>query len=194
MFKWTAWLIKQIITLHLFNYTRIPSTKTDCYPLCFFLCWCNQCRNIFQRVLYSSDHSSVSWKKSDKAILEKLVLLLHTEDVVLLKNMLRKIIKTFAVKSCLGIVMVLTEKQTLNLLKNVCTYIAYLNSVSLKENCIFLCHLKLVSAILYHFFYFFTKWWPLKNYERCFLFHLKSFFPSQDIQMFVIFPLPFHTS
>ena len=53
--------------------------------------------------------------------------------------MLRKIIiKTFAVKSCLGILMLLTEKQTLNLLKNIAylAYIAYLDSVFLKENCI----------------------------------------------------------
>ena len=41
-------------------------------------------------------------------------------------------------------------------------------------------------------FYFFTKWQPFKNYEKCFLFHLKSFFSSQDIQFFVILPLPFH--
>ena len=68
--------------------------------------------------------------------------------------MLRKIIKTFAVKSCLDMLMVLTEKQTLNLLKNICEYISYLDSVSLKDNCISLCHLKLVPAILYHFFIF----------------------------------------
>ena len=37
--------------------------------------------------------------------------------------------------------------------------------------------------------YFFTKWEPSKNYDKCFLFHLKSFFRSGDIQIFVIFPL-----
>ena len=37
-------------------------------------------------------------------------------------------------------------------------------------------------------FYFFTKWWPFKNYEKCFLFHLKSSFRSRDIQVFVFFP------
>ena len=34
---------------------------------------------------------------------------------------------------------------------------------------------------------------PFKNYEKCFLFHLKSSFRSRDIQMFVIFSLPFRT-
>ena len=34
-------------------------------------------------------------------------------------------------------------------------------------------------------FYLFTKWKPFKNYEKCFLFHLKSSFHSQDIQLFV---------
>ena len=38
-------------------------------------------------------------------------------------------------------------------------------------------------------FYFFTKWYPFKNYEKCFLFHLKSSFCSWDIQVFVIFSL-----
>ena len=35
---------------------------------------------------------------------------------------------------------------------------------------------------------FFTKWWPFKNYERCFLFCIKSSFHSWDIHIFVIFP------
>ena len=30
-------------------------------------------------------------------------------------------------------------------------------------------------------FYFFTNWYPFKNYEKCFLFHLKSSFHSWDI-------------
>ena len=40
-------------------------------------------------------------------------------------------------------------------------------------------------------FYFFTKWDSFKNYEKCFLFHLKSSFRSGDIQIFVLlfFPL-----
>ena len=29
--------------------------------------------------------------------------------------------------------------------------------------------------------------------EKCFLFHLKSSFRSRDIQIFVVFSLPFHT-
>ena len=46
--------------------------------------------------------------------------------------------------------------------------------------------LKLTSAVF--FFCFFTK-----NCEKYFSFHLKSSFYSRDIQMFVIFSLPFHT-
>ena len=43
--------ITQIMTLNLFNYTKIPSAmETDCYPLWFFPCWHNWCSNIFQRV------------------------------------------------------------------------------------------------------------------------------------------------
>ena len=42
-------------------------------------------------------------------------------------------------------------------------------------------------------FYFFIKWLAFKNYEKCFLFHIKSSFHSRDIQIFVIFSLPFHT-
>ena len=34
-------------------------------------------------------------------------------------------------------------------------------------------------------FLFLTKWQPFKNYEKCFSFHLKSSFHSQDIQIFV---------
>ena len=41
-------------------------------------------------------------------------------------------------------------------------------------------------------FYFFTKLWPFKSYNF-FLFHRKSSFRSQDVQIFVIFFLPFHT-
>ena len=51
--------------------------------------------------------------------------------------------------------------------------------------------LPLIKACFRYFlsnFYFFCK-----NCEKCFLFHLKSLFRSWDIQIFVIFPLPFHT-
>ena len=40
--------------------------------------------------------------------------------------------------------------------------------------------LKLVSA-----FYFFNKWWPFRNYEKCLLFHRKRSFRTRDIQIFV---------
>ena len=53
--------------------------------------------------------------------------------------------------------------------------------------------LKLVSAISYQIFIFSPNHYPSKTVKKCFLFHLKSSFRSQDIQIFVIFPLPFHT-
>ena len=46
-------------------------------------------------------------------------------------------------------------------------------------------NLKLLSAIFFNKFLFFTKLQPFKHYERCFLFHLKSSFRSEDIQIFV---------
>ena len=53
--------------------------------------------------------------------------------------------------------------------------------------------LKLVSAIFYQIFIFTPNCSPLKTMNNIFLFHLKSSFRSRDIQIFVIFPLPFHT-
>ena len=53
-----------------------------------------------------------------------------------------------------------------------------------------------IKACVRHFlsnFCFSTKWYPFQNYEKCFLFHQKSSFHSQDIQTYVIFSLPFHT-
>ena len=40
------------------------------------------------------------------------------------------------------------------------------------------------------FFIFFTKWQPLNNYKKCFLFHLKCSFHCQDIQIFVFASSP----
>ena len=40
------------------------------------------------------------------------------------------------------------------------------------------------------FFLFFIKWWPFKNYEKCFLVNLKSSFSSRDIQIFVFSSSP----
>ena len=34
-------------------------------------------------------------------------------------------------------------------------------------------------------FLFLAKWWPFKNYEKCFLFHLKCPFHSWGLQIFV---------
>ena len=52
--------------------------------------------------------------------------------------------------------------------------------------------LNLVSSIFYQIFVFLPNGSPLKT-EKCFLFHPKSSFRSWDIQIFVIFYLPFHT-
>ena len=42
-------------------------------------------------------------------------------------------------------------------------------------------------------FFVFTKWWPYKNYEKCFSFHLKSFFILK-IFKFCIPPFPTFSS
>ena len=39
-------------------------------------------------------------------------------------------------------------------------------------------------------FLFFTKWYPFKNLEICFLFHLKNSFHSRDIQIFAFLSSP----
>ena len=52
--------------------------------------------------------------------------------------------------------------------------------------------LKPVSAIFYQIFIFSPNDIPLKT-MKCFLFHLKSFFRSQVIQIFKFFSLPYHT-
>ena len=60
------------------------------------------------------------------------------------------------------------------------------------------CTIKFVSAAMVCYFlsnfYLFTKWWPFRNYKKCFLFHLKSSFRSRFIQFLVIFSLPLHKS
>ena len=59
-----------------------------------------------------------------------------------------------------------------------------------------LCENVKVKACVRYFlsnFYFLIKWSAFKNYEKYFLFHLKTSFRSRDIQIFVIFSLPFHT-
>ena len=64
----------------------------------------------------------------------------------------------------------------------------------LKNNSLKLTYsLKLVSAIFLSIFYFFTKWWPFKNYEDYFLFHLKTSFLSRDVQVFIFLSLPVNT-
>ena len=55
------------------------------------------------------------------------------------------------------------------------------------------CNLKLVSAIFSGIFIFSRNDSPSKTVKKCFLFHLKSSFHSRDIQIFVIFPISFHT-
>ena len=49
-----------------------------------------------------------------------------------------------------------------------------------------------LSAIFYQIFIFSPNDSSSKT-GKCFLFHLKSTFRSQDIQVYVIFPHPFHT-
>ena len=44
-----------------------------------------------------------------------------------------------------------------------------------------------MSATFLFFFFFFTKWQRWNNYEKCFLFHLKTSFHCQDIQT-LVFP------
>ena len=60
--------------------------------------------------------------------------------------------------------------------------------MNLQPTFLFLTYLSLKpgSAIFYKCF-FFTNRWPFKNYEKRFLFHLKSSFHSRDIQFFVVF-------
>ena len=41
-------------------------------------------------------------------------------------------------------------------------------------------------VLLFNKFLFFAKWWPFRNYERCFLFYLKNSFRFQDIQIFLL--------
>ena len=54
--------------------------------------------------------------------------------------------------------------------------------------------LKFVSAIFYQIFIFSPNDSPSKTVKNVFyLFHLKSSFRSRDIELFVIFSLPFHT-
>ena len=51
-----------------------------------------------------------------------------------------------------------------------------------------------LSPLFFIKFLFFHQMIALqKRFEKCFSFHLKSFFHSWDIQIFVIFPLPFYT-
>ena len=79
----------------------------------------------------------------------------------------------------------------------------YINKVALQRywdhtstwvfSCKFVAYFQLCVRYFLSLFYFFTKWKPFKNYEKCFLFHLKSSFHPRHIQIFVIFSLPFRT-
>ena len=48
----------------------------------------------------------------------------------------------------------------------------------------------IVKACVRYFYQFFIFFIKFKNYEKCFLFHIKSSFRSRDIQIFVFFPFP----
>ena len=64
---------------------------------------------------------------------------------------------------------------------------------TLEVGCEICSKLKLVSAIFYQIFIFSPNDSPSKTIKNVFLFHRKSSFRSRDIQIFVIFSLPFHT-
>ena len=120
--------ILPIMTLYLFSCTRIPSImETDCYSVIFFPCWCNQWSNSFQSIfILFSTFIIILRKKGDKAIQEKLVLFLHTEDVILLKYILRKIIiksQTFCSQKLFGYFNAFCRKTNFELIqKYLCMY------------------------------------------------------------------------
>ena len=65
---------------------------------------------------------------------------------------------------------------------------ARLSSKSEKVHCNYTWVFKACVRYFLSNFYFFTKWYHFKNYEKCFLFHQKSSFRSWDIKIFVFFP------
>ena len=69
------------------------------------------------------------------------------------------------------------------------------SSLYIKEEykCFLLPFLKLVFTIFYHTFIFWPNNNPSKTMKNVFFFHLKSSFRSKNIQIFVVFSLPFHT-
>ena len=60
------------------------------------------------------------------------------------------------------------------------------------SNCLLFYYSKLVSTIFYQIFIFSPNDSPSQTVKSAFFFHLKSSFCFRDIQIFVIFPLPFH--
>ena len=60
---------------------------------------------------------------------------------------------------------------------------SYLSNMLLVNQKYFM-YLKLVPAIFFMKFLFLAKRYSFKNYEKCFLFHLKSSFRSRDIHIF----------
>ena len=73
----------------------------------------------------------------------------------------------------------------------ICSY--KLRKNSQENTCGSVTFLKPVSAIFYQIFISSPNDSPLKTVKSIFLFHLKSSFRSQDIQIYAIFSLPFHT-
>ena len=69
-------------------------------------------------------------------------------------------------------------------------YFSLLTENKILSMLMFIRIVKLVSAIFLSFFLFFNKWKPFKNYEKCFLFNLKSPFHSGDIQIFMFLSSP----
>ena len=73
------------------------------------------------------------------------------------------------------------------------TFAQIVTSTTLDEFLTLLLLFTLFLKLFYQIVIFSSSDRPSKNYEKCFLFHLKSSFHSRDIQIFVIFSLPFHT-
>ena len=73
----------------------------------------------------------------------------------------------------------------------ICSY--KLRKNSQENTCGSVTFLKPVSAIFYQIFISSPNDSPLKTVKSVFLFHLKSSFRSQDIQIYAIFSFPFHT-
>ena len=81
------------------------------------------------------------------------------------------------------------QNKKMNMKNSLCVFTVIVNIYPLQL--IYIHYMKFKACVRYFLSNFYFQ--PFKNYEKCFLFHLKSSFRSQDVQFFVIFSLPFHT-